>query len=546
MSYEHIINNYINKDDSIRHNSNLIYSLPGLNSAISGAVSKDYWFDHVYGEEIKTLHNEGWIYVHNLDILGPYCSGYSATDIALKGLNSTSPNALKTNPPKNIHSLLGQCVNFISLISQEIHGACAVNDITSVVASYVYVTRELLKETITFKEIRNAWQRFIYEVNLAFRAGNSSFSNITMSIGGPDTSIADDVVIFGGIKLEKGAILNDIVLEKTIRYKDIPKEYYDEINKAYIDEFKLGDALSKPFTFPLLSINIDDNFDFDNEQFEYLLDVCDSWGGIYVENYLTKPYAEDSKYKKLNKYIKVKSEGKQKSFCCRFQISLEEIKAMKNKLSENDDFIKSIEEDKKTEIQETLLNGSGSIFRSKSGAGGVGVFNINLNRIGYVSQGDWSIYYAILDYLLVKCAEAAMKKRQFILNNKELYPYFFFYNENLDSYYNVISTCGGHESLINMGIKKGLISNSGIMAACSIAEHIREKLSKFSIEYLQLFSLEYAPAESASPKLAKKDLEFVEFLKEYDKTKINNKYKMFWDIIKFKYDNGEYFEKELE
>jgi len=105
--FNSIIDKYIDHDDLSRHNSNLIYSLPALNAILCGQASKDYWLDKVYGEKIKALHNEGWLYIHNLDVLGPYCSGYSAVDIAIKGLNSTAKNSIKTKAPKHVHSLLG-------------------------------------------------------------------------------------------------------------------------------------------------------------------------------------------------------------------------------------------------------------------------------------------------------------------------------------------------------------------------------------------------------------------------------------------------------
>ncbi len=435
--YIDIIGDYINKEDIVRHNSNLVYSLPALNATLSGAVSKDYWLEKIYPNEALHLHNEGWIYIHNLDILGPYCSGYSAMDIAKKGLNSNSKNAYKTKAPKHIHSLLGQCSNFIALISQEIHGACAINDITSIVASYLFVERDLFGFTVTFQDLKNAIQHFIYEINLAFRAGNSAFSNITMSIGGPDLAIRDDYITYGGNFLVKESEHTsngkNIKLDKHYTYKDVPLSFYDEVNRAFIEIIAEGDAEGKPFTFPLITVNIYDDTDMDNETFDYLLDECDKWGGIYLENYRTKPFEEDSPYKKANKYIQPRNPELQKSFCCRFQVSLEEIMKINS-----------------------------GIFKSGSGVGGIGVFNINLNRIGYVCQGNWLQYYEILDEIMEVLEASAQAKRKFIEDNKELYPYFFHYNESLDSYFNVLSVCGGHESLINMGIPNGLKCDEGI------------------------------------------------------------------------------------
>lgn len=505
-----IIDKYLDEDDITKHNSNFIYSLPCMNSMISGELSKRYWFKKVFGPQIERAHDEGLVYLHNLDVLGPYCSGYSAMDVAEKGLNSLASNSPKISPPRHVHSLLGQSANFISIISQEIHGACAINDLTSVVASYLYIEEVYNKETITDKQIDNAWQDFIFEVNLSFRSGNSPFSNITISVGGPDPVLKGKPVMYGG----------DVFLKEDdtpLLFDEIPKEYYDRVTKIFIDVFRRGDAENKPFTFPLISVNVDDEFDFDNPIFEYLLDASDDWGGFYLENYRNKPFDDikNEKYRLLNKYIKKRSSDEQRSFCCRFQISLEEIQKLKDRKAENaneeelDEYIAS----KKDEMLFRSMEGSGSVFRSSSGVGGVGVFNINLNRLGYIAQGCWDDYYKMLTDLLYLLAEAATKRREFILKNKKLYPYFFYFNtEGLDNYFNVISICGGHESLINMGIDNGILSEEGIKKANEIATYIRDMLKEFTIKNMELYSLEYAPAESASPRLAKKDLEFSRWL----------------------------------
>lgn len=513
--YTEIVDKYLNRDDISRHNSNLVYSLPALNSTLYGEASKEYWFEKVYPPYANKLHEEGWLYIHNLSILGPYCSGYSAEDIAMKGLNSTAVNGLKTAPPKHVHSLLGQCSNFIALISQEIHGACAINDITTVVAAYLFVERELLNRNVDYQDLINAWQHFIFEINVPFRAGNSSFSNITMAFGGPDAALKDDFIVFGGNHLIKNTVIRsgntEIKLDRDYKYSDVPAKYYDEVNKAFIETFAKGDNSGKPFSFPLITVNITDNFDFDNEIFNMLLEEMDKWGGVYFENYRTKPFLEDSKYKQLNKYIKARNMEMQKSFCCRFQVSLEDI-----------------------------LKINSGIFRSGSGVGGVGVFNINLNRIGYIAQGDWDIYFTILDDLMEKAEELAQAKRCFIEAHKELYPYFFFYNQSLDSYFNVISICGGHESLMNMGYPKGLLSEDGIVAATKIGDFICKKVNALIKRDNVPINLEYAPSESAAPKMAKADLNFQKWIE--NEMQPEDKFSFFKDIIKKQYDKGVFFE----
>lgn len=517
--YLKIIDQYRDRDNISRHNSNLIFSVPAMNAIVHGAVSKDYWFEKVYKEKARMLNDEGWIYIHNLDVLGPYCSGYSAADLAIKGLNSNAKNALRTKPPKHVHSLLGQCSNFITLISQEIHGACAINDLTTVVASYWFVENEIFGLDVTYEDIKNSWQHFIYEVNMAFRSGNSAFSNITMKPDGPDVALKNDFVAFAGKHLTERETFKvhgkELVLDRDYLYRDIPLKYYQDTNRAFIEVFAEGDAEKKPFTFPLITVNIDDNFNFEDEVFELLLTEADKWGGIYLENYRTKPFDDDSDFKRLNPYIQARNPELQKSFCCRFQVGLEDI-----------------------------LKINSSIFRSGSGVGGLGVFNINLNRIGYVSRGNWDMYYQILGELMDTIQDLAQRKRAFIRENMDLYPYWSFYNTSLDSYYNVISICGGHESIVNMGVDNGLNSKEGIEKGAEIANFMRDRITMYIRRDNVPVSLEYAPSESAAPKLAKSDLAFVDWLSsEAPRTQPPDtwEYKMFKEEIDQQYKNGAYF-----
>ena len=108
------------------------------------------------------------------------------------------------------------------------------------------------------------------------------------------------------------------------KYGEIPKKYLDMSNRAFIDAMKLGDAKGKPFTFPLITVNIYDDFDWENPTFNYLLENMDKWGGVYFENYQSKPF-EDPNWKKINKYIEPRDAASQRSFCCRFRVDFDDI-----------------------------------------------------------------------------------------------------------------------------------------------------------------------------------------------------------------------------
>ncbi len=495
--YFDLIDGYIQRDDNSRNNANLVYSLPTLNSILAGATTKDFWLDRVYTNykwaSARDLHDEGWVYLHNMSILWPYCAGFSAKDLATLGLNSNASNNIATRPPKYYRSLLDQCANFIAVISQEIHGACAINDLTAIVGSYVWYQEEVLKKPVAYHDLVNAYESFIYAVNTPFRAGNSPFTNITMNFDW-DPHLQDEYVVVGGDIAEK-------------KYKDIDKKYLALSNKAIIDAMKIWDAKGKPFTFPLMTINVYDNFDRKNETLNYLLEHMDKWGGCYFENYQSKPF-ENEEFKKKNKYIEARDATSQRSFCCRFRVNFDDI-----------------------------INASGgSSFRSNAGVGGVAVFNINLNRIAYLSMqdGKWNeeFFYEKLDFMMEACQNFAQKRRKFIESHKELYPYFFFYNKSLDTFFNVLSIVGWEEAIQNLWYEKGLKSEEGRNIAHKIATHIVEKIDEMMARDKTPISLEYAPSENGAPTLAKKDVAFLESLKHEWKSVVfpNENFKNHGDI----------------
>ncbi|MCI4438465.1 ribonucleoside-triphosphate reductase [archaeon] len=487
-----LIEDYLEKNDLSRHNANLIYSLPSMSGILSGFVQKEYYLRKILSEEERMLHEEGWWYHHQMSQLSPYCAGFSAVDIMKYGLQSLNNFSIKSRPPRHLRTFLDQSANFILKISQEVSGAVALNDLTSVAAAYVWYERERLHKNLTYDDIKNAFQSFVYNVNLDFRSGNSPFTNVTITIGGPAPALMNEPVTIGQGKFN----LN------LVTFGQLPKETYDEVNQAFFEVMAEGDAEGKPWTFPLITLYVTDDFDWDSNSFNKLLELMDSFGGIYLENYISKPFS-DEKWKSKVDNLEARDPKLQRSFCCRFQVDLKEL---------------------------TRVPHTGSIFGNVSGVGSVGVISLNFNRLAYLHKGDLDSLLDHLDLLLDYARSALNKKRKFILENKDLYPTFFYYVDNsLQTYFNTISLGGGHEGLINFGIKDGILSEEGLKIAKMVARHILDKLKEFQDKDGIAWNFEYAPMETAAGYLARKDIEFVKSLSSG-----NNGFRMFKDIVEEK------------
>ncbi|NPA41836.1 MAG: ribonucleoside-triphosphate reductase [Aquificae bacterium] len=491
-----LIEDYLKFEDVARHNANLVYSLPAMANILSGEVMKEYMLRRILSPEERLMHEEGWWYQHQLSILGPYCIGFSARDIAMNGLTSNTRVMPRSRPPRRLRNLLDQCANFICLISQEVAGAVALNDLITIASSYVWFEHKFQGRRYSQDEIAHAFQSFLYNINLPFRSGNSPFTNVTLEFGKPAPSLEEEYIVVGGKILET-------------KYKEIPAEIYDRVALGFLQAMWEGDADGRPWTFPLITVQITDNFNFDDPVFLEFLENMDKHGGAYFENFISKPFVA-SGLEPRNPYL-------QRSFCCRFQVDMGEVLRVSN---------------------------TGSIFGNASGVGSIGVISINFNRLGWLHRGNKESLFKHLEDILEKARSVLNKKREFIENHRGLYPTFFYYMKDLSTMFNTISLQGGHEGLINFGFasydargnlieeESGLFHKEGLNFAKEVADFILSKLKDFMREDGIPWNFEYAPGETAGPKLAQKDLEFFRDVSEGS----GHKYKLYREFWEGKID----------
>jgi len=471
---EEIINNLLGTDNDDkkndflrRENSNFIYSLSLLRHQIDNFEEEKYLMKNVLPQSLVETAKTGEIYIHDKK-LQPYCVSVSCRDIAMKGIPALAKNMVESTSAKNLFILTRHFSNIVTFFSQQVSGAVMLSQMTTVAASYLYLEETMRNRIYSPWLLKNVFQSLIWELNEPLRSGSQTpFSNITMEFGKSSAEIEDDYIIFEGET-------------QTMKYKDIPSEYFDRINDVIIDIMAKG-GTNTIFTFPLITIPYTDNFDKTNPIYLKLLSRMEEWGGCYFENFRSKAFNEKNKYTELNPLLKKRDPSVTRSLCCRLNIDLEKLSKI----------------------------GGGVFGSSSGGTGAVQVLNLNINRV-FIQYYDKGID-AVLDrinYLLEIMQEGHQAKRKFVEDNKNLFPNFFAFNKDLKNYFNVFALTGMHEALINVGFKDGIKNEDGKALTHMILQKIHEKLDFFIDRDNVACGLEYAPAENAAIKMARNDLKW--------------------------------------
>ena len=103
--------------------------------------------------------------------------------------------------------------------------------------------------------------------------------------------------------------------------------------------------------------------------------------------------------------------------------------------------------------------------------------------------------------------------------------------------------------MVNMGISCGIVSDEGLEKAAELATLIREKITEMIRRDKVPVSLEFAPAESAAPKLAKADQKFYKWLAKVDEQKLpmtkmseSSEYTQYREVIIQQYNKCSFFQ----
>jgi ribonucleoside-triphosphate reductase len=473
------VEEYINGSDwRIKANSNTGYSNAGLVNNTAGKVIANYWLDKIYSKEEGYAHRNGDYHIHDLDCLTGYCAGWSLRVLLDEGFNGVR-GRVESDAPRHFAEALGQMANFLGILQSEWAGAQAFSSFDTYLAPYVF------KDKLEFKQVKKSIRSFIYNLNVPARWGQSPFTNITIDWNVPD-DLKDQIPTSNQVHLFNNLLDTERLTEAQKRgsdtlhsmtYKHFQKEM-NMINKAYYEVMTEGDKTGQPFTFPIPTVNITEDFDWYGENTDLLFENTAKIGSSYFQNFIGSQFMRDESGALVENPEAYKP-GHVRSMCCRLQLDLRE-----------------------------LLKRGGGLFGSAEMTGSIGVVTLNMARLGFLHKGDKEALFLRIDQLMNYAYSTLEKKRVLVqdLYDRGLFPYTKRYLPGFNNHFSTIGVNGINEMIRNFSEDTyDISSEQGIKEAMEILNHMRDKMVEFQEESGNLYNLEATPAEGTTYRFAKED-----------------------------------------
>ncbi len=444
------IDSYLQELDwQVQENANMTFSLQGLNQYVGSYISKKYWLNKIYPKEIREAAANEDFHIHNLEILATYCAGWDLYDLLIRGFGGV-PGKIECRPAKHFRTALGQLVNFFYTLQGETAGANAVSNFDTLLAPFIRY------DGLSYPQVKQSMQEFLYNCMVPTRVGfQTPFLNVSLDIN-PPLFLAKQPVIIGGQA-----------------QKEIYGEFQEEMNmfiRAFYEGLMEGDAKGRPFTFPIPTVSITKDFDWDSPVLKPMWEATAKYGVNYFSNFIQS----DMKPEDF------------RSMCCRLRLDNKE-----------------------------LYKRGGGLFGSAPLTGSIGVVTINMSRIGYLSKTKKE-FFERLGHLMNLAKESLEIKRKALDNfiEKGLYPYSKYYlssvkqmrNSYFGNHFATIGLMGMNESILNF-LGEDIGSVRGRKFALEVLDFMRDKLVTYQEETGNLYNLEATPGEGTSYRQAKSDKE---------------------------------------
>ena len=475
------VSEYISGHDwRIKANANTGYSNAGLINNVAGKVIANFWLDEIYSPEEGGAHRKGDIHIHDLDCLTGYCAGWSLRTLLNEGFNGVD-GRVSSRPPRHFREALGQMSNFLGILQSEWAGAQAFSSFDTYLAPYVFY------DQLSFKEVKKAIRQFVYNLNVPARWGQSPFTNITLDITVPE-DLETQFPTYNDLHLFKDVDRDDLL--QKVQQRDMGvrsledatfKHFAPEmelINIAYYEVMTEGDSSGQPFTFPIPTVNITEDFDWDSKVAQAIFENTAKVGSSYFQNFVGSQWMTNEDGNRVRN-PEAYSPGAVRSMCCRLQLDLREL----------------------------LKRGNG-LFGSAEMTGSLGVVTLNMARLGYRFKDDYEGLIAEINRLMDISQSTLEKKRAFVqkMYDRGLYPYTARYLPFFRNHFSTIGVNGMNEMVRNFtNDQHDLTDEHGIQISMDILDHMRERMVEYQEESGNLYNLEATPAEGTTYRFAKED-----------------------------------------
>lgn len=434
-------------DWRIKENANAQKSINGMNNYIRETFTKQYWLHEVYPEEIRNAHLSGDMHIHDLGFFGPYCAGWDLRQLLLQGFGGVE-GKVESAPAKHLRSFLGQIVNSTFTTQGETAGAQAWSSFDTYCAPFIRY------DDLDYKTVKQAVQEFVFNLNVPTRVGfQCPFSNLTFDIKAPRT-LKDQPVVVGGVMRED-------------TYGSFQREM-DMLNLAFCEVMMEGDKKGRVFTFPIPTINVTKDFEWDSPVVNKFMEITCKYGIPYFSNYINSDLSPEDAL----------------SMCCRLRLDTSELRKR-----------------------------GGGLFGSNPLTGSIGVVTINLPRIGYLAKDEEDFRSRLLG--VMNLAKNSLEIKCKIIEEQTargMYPYAANYLKDVKArtdrywfnHFNTIGLIGMNEACLNF-LGKNITTYEGQSFALGTMDFMRDAISGFQEQTGRVYNLEATPAEGTSYSLARLD-----------------------------------------
>ncbi|MEW6665701.1 MAG: ribonucleoside triphosphate reductase [Thermodesulfobacteriota bacterium] len=443
-----LVENYIRRLDwKVKENSNMSYSLQGLNNYISSDITSEYWLSRIYPPEIRDAHKDGDFHIHDLSLLSVYCVGWDLRDLLAQGFKGVE-GKVESSPPRHLRSALGQIVNFFYTLQGEAAGAQAISSFDTFLAPFVR------SDGLGYRQVKQCLQEFVFNINIPTRVGfQTPFTNITLDLKPPSNLLGLPAVV-GGREIGEP-------------YAAFQAEM-DMINRAFAEVMIEGDAAGRVFTFPIPTYNISPDFAWDCPEYEPIWRMTGKYGIPYFSNFVNSDMSpEDAR-----------------SMCCRLRLDNRELLKRGGGLFGANPLTGSIG------VVTVNLPRIGFLSTSEDD------FLARLRTVVHLAAESLSIKRKVIEKFTDK---DLYPYSQFYLREVKEGTGLYWRN-----HFSTIGIIGMNEACLNL-LGTGIASKPGLGFSMRVLDSIRETISGIQERTGELFNLEATPGEGTSYRLAMLD-----------------------------------------